>query len=284
MSKLIRLLLFSFVALGLLVTSCKKDEPAPAQAPACQTQNTSSLTVENTTTNTYSVTYGSNQTATVVGNGSTVIDVPAGTGTIRVVQQTGFVTGVPPADLTLPYTGNPCQAIRVQIPQNPACQTQNILSLTVDNTSTNTYRVTYGNNLTANVNAGASIVLTAPAGVGAVRVVQQTGQIAGIPAADYNLNYTGSACQSARVEISRECQSIGYGEVTFVSNSNNPYRITVDGTFLADIPGNGSLRAYVYSGNRTLKATQISGFIFTPTIVEQTANVASCNAYTFRFP
>lgn len=265
--------------------ACKKDDPQPSSnnsnTPACQTNNTLSLTVTNSSGNTYRITLTSGNVEIINGETKTIA-VPVTSTAVLAEQISGVTPGQTPDRQTLAYSGSACSFVDVTI-RRP-CAASNSATLTVTNESNNTYRVTYGGTRTVDVFANSSQTISVPAGSASVRAVQQTNIITGYGAADLTLPYNVASCGSSSVTIRPECNTIGFGEVTFVNRSSNPYRIAVNGTDVVDIPGGRQATYYLRAGSQALRATQISGFVVFPTVVNQNVNVTNCGTFSFVFP
>lgn len=166
----------------------------------------------------------------------------------------------------------------------PACETNRTLSLEIINNSPNDYNVSYNSNERISVPGGASRYVTANVN-SSIRAVQQNGIISTYGAADLILNYYGSSCSNSTVTIKSECETFNFSSLNLINNSNNPYRVTYDNeVLLADVPGNSTVNVVIPSGFRTLKATQRSGFLFTPTIREASFSPITCSNYNYTFP
>lgn len=75
------------------------------------------------------------------------------------------------------------------------------------------------------------------------------------------------------------------GTLFLQSNSDNPYKVEVNGQFLTNIEGNGfwiSLNWPV--GTYSIKVTQLSGYILSPTIKTYNKSVSKCGAVEVNFP
>lgn len=80
-------------------------------------------------------------------------------------------------------------------------------------------------------------------------------------------------------------QILDEGQIWLASNSSNPYRVEVNGKFLATIAGYGAYNDFNFPvGTYTFKVTQLSGYIFSPTIVTYTRTVSKCNLMNLDFP
>lgn len=82
------------------------------------------------------------------------------------------------------------------------------------------------------------------------------------------------------------CESGNFGFITISCTSTNPYEIRVDNVIYDTVPGNNILQdMQLLQGNgRHLKATQVSGFILFPTVVESSFNVIRCSHYSWQIP
>jgi hypothetical protein len=80
------------------------------------------------------------------------------------------------------------------------------------------------------------------------------------------------------------CEVNSTSGLILTNNSNNPYDIEVNGIPQARMPGRTTSTLVLRAGSYTLKATQVSGFIFSPTIVNNTLNAVACQNYTWQFP
>lgn len=249
----------------------------------CTTVGLVDLTVRNNSTFRYKVVYNSNQEVEIAGGESKVLKVPSGNGSVRATQLNGVISAFGAAVQNLSYTGTPCSSPTVQI--QTECNGIGFFDLTIRNTSSNNYRVTYNSSQTIDIPAGGSNTVQVRSGSGSVRAVQLTGINSTFGAANTLLQYNGTACGAASVSIPNECASIGISTLILRNNSSNPYRVTyANNVFLADVPGNSSTTLTIRAGSYSLKATQISGFLFNPTIREATLNAVGCNTYTFNFP
>lgn len=288
LSKLFRLMynklssLLLFCILGFAVLSCgKKDEPAPAQA--CQTNNTFTVRIANNTSYNFRLTFNGSEITNISSRSEFDETLTAGRNTIRAVQTSGIVTGIRPVDTTFSITGAQCSTVNLSLPA-PGCEIDNTLLLEIRNLSTNDYRVTYNGDKTVNIGPNGTASIQATAGFRSVRALQTSGLITGLNAADVTLAYNGSACGSASVSIPQECESQNFGTIRIVNNSSNPYRVDINGNFFVNLQGGTSINAIVGVGAQTIKATQLSGYVFTPTVRETTQNVARCANNIFQFP
>lgn len=74
------------------------------------------------------------------------------------------------------------------------------------------------------------------------------------------------------------------GTIRFFCTSDNPYICEIDGVIKGTVAGNSFLDFTVPEGSHTVRATQQSGYLFTPTIVTKTAAVFGCQTTQFTFP
>jgi hypothetical protein len=75
------------------------------------------------------------------------------------------------------------------------------------------------------------------------------------------------------------------GTLKFVSTSNNPYRIFINGTAMFDMNG-GTTKYYYYApvGNYSLRVLQLSGYLISPTDKSYTGNVGCGQTLSTTFP
>lgn len=80
-------------------------------------------------------------------------------------------------------------------------------------------------------------------------------------------------------------QILDEGQIWLASNSSNPYRVEVNGKFLATVSGYGVYNDFNFPvGTYNFKVTQLSGFVFSPTIITYTRTVSKCNLMSLDFP
>jgi hypothetical protein len=71
----------------------------------------------------------------------------------------------------------------------------------------------------------------------------------------------------------------------FTNTSSNPYNVYVNGIYFGSVSGKTSKSVTVNEGNSvTLKAEQVSGYVFYPTIKTSTTNFVRCSSYSWQFP
>jgi hypothetical protein len=75
------------------------------------------------------------------------------------------------------------------------------------------------------------------------------------------------------------------GTLRFVSNSNNPYRIFINGTVAFDMNGNTTqVRNYMPTGSYSIRVLQLSGYVFSPTDQTYTGTLGCGQTLTTTFP
>lgn len=82
------------------------------------------------------------------------------------------------------------------------------------------------------------------------------------------------------------CEQQNYGTITVSNSSSNPYDFYIDNVYIQRING-GSItqEIQISEGNgRLVRATQVSGYVLYPTVVESSFNVISCSDYTWQVP
>ncbi len=80
------------------------------------------------------------------------------------------------------------------------------------------------------------------------------------------------------------CQIQQTSGVTIYNNSSNPYDLEIDGVFERRMSGNTNVSYILSAGTHSFRATQVSGFVFTPTVRSVTSNMVVCQTYTWQFP
>lgn len=82
-----------------------------------------------------------------------------------------------------------------------------------------------------------------------------------------------------------ECEGENIGYLTITNTSENPYKIYIDGTLTFTLDGNTFIDDHKISvGVHKLKAEQESGFLFYPTIVEETFSFGQCEKLGWVIP
>lgn len=93
-----------------------------------------------------------------------------------------------------------------------------------------------------------------------------------------------TSCTKEDVE-QMECESQDIGYVTITNTSENPYKVSIDGSFVFNLEGNTFKDDYeLSSGSHTFKAEQISGYLVYPTVREATEDIGQCDKKSWVFP
>ena len=76
------------------------------------------------------------------------------------------------------------------------------------------------------------------------------------------------------------------GTLKFISNSTNPYKVEVNGIVAFNSMAGGTTQYLYYkpATNYTVKVTQLSGYVFSPTIKSYTGNLTCGNTLTITYP
>jgi hypothetical protein len=95
-----------------------------------------------------------------------------------------------------------------------------------------------------------------------------------------------SSCAKNDADNQPDCERNNYGYLTVSNSSNNPYDVYVSGLFVRRVQGNSVVQnIVVYQGNGiTLRAEQVSGYVFYPTIVTTSGNFIECSTYSWQIP
>jgi len=81
------------------------------------------------------------------------------------------------------------------------------------------------------------------------------------------------------------CQKVcDTGTVRFTCNSDNPYRLYIDGVFKANVNGHTYIEYDLSEGSHSANVEQISGYLLYPTTDETTLNVYGCKDLEWVFP
>ena len=84
---------------------------------------------------------------------------------------------------------------------------------------------------------------------------------------------------------SKSCAVNNTATITVDNNSSNPYNLYINGKLYGKIPGGGLTNPIeIPSGDVTLKGVQVSGYVFSPTIKEETVTTTSCVPYSWDLP
>lgn len=276
-----------------VVAACKSNDPAPSSnnnsstQQDCQRYSTCVLTITNNNAANYRINYedATGQTSTTVNaNRSVTIDAKAGSNFVTFTQLNNIVNSASTGDLA--YNIAACGTGTLTVPSE--CANQSTFALTIANPTSNSYNVTYsrpGGNTVVGVGPGTSTQVQALAGSGNISFSQVTNINSTYGASSGTLAYSRQACQSQTVSIPQECVNQDYGYLTITSNSGNPYRIEVNGSVLLNsMPGRTTQNYTARSGNYSITATQLSGYVFSPTVVTRSVSVSQCQTTTFVFP
>ena len=110
----------------------------------------------------------------------------------------------------------------------------------------------------------------------------------------YDVTLTATANDGRSDQITRSidvtydnrppCVANNSTRIEFVCTSDNPYDVYVNNTFVVRLNG-GTSQTYTFNaGFKNLRAEQVSGYVFTPTIAEATVAGEQCKAYQWVFP
>jgi hypothetical protein len=82
----------------------------------------------------------------------------------------------------------------------------------------------------------------------------------------------------------KACDRDNTAIIAVSNNSSNPYQFSIDGQTLGTLAGYSTETFTHPSGTWNMKATQLSGYIFTPTVVTDVKTVDACEEWTWAVP
>jgi hypothetical protein len=82
----------------------------------------------------------------------------------------------------------------------------------------------------------------------------------------------------------KACNRDNTATLTVSNSSSNPYRITIDGRTVGTLSGYSTQTFTEKAGVWNMRATQVSGYLFTPTIVTDTKAIEACENWQWFIP
>jgi hypothetical protein len=82
-----------------------------------------------------------------------------------------------------------------------------------------------------------------------------------------------------------ECEIENIGYIIITNTSDNPYNVYIDDVFVFQLEGHTFKDDYeVSQGSHMFRAEQVSGYLFFPTIRENTDYISHCQKISWVFP
>lgn len=103
---------------------------------------------------------------------------------------------------------------------------------------------------------------------------------------NYNTTYTTTSSLTANTVNSVNSQIISTGTLVFKNTSPNPYKVELNGnTLYSNMNGGTSnTRYYAPTGDYTIKVTQLSGYLISPTVKSYTGTLSCGSTLSTTFP